>query len=359
MEAINLVLIGVIAYVIYLLTVKNKSDDRAKLNEPNNKKKSTKQINDKELIDDMISWDTQSNDSYNSYDFGVVTKEVLNPNFLNIQFHNDYRDVMTALNNIVPDKKQFFNLANIPVIYSQPEVNEVAGMVRDFINVLNENLKSEVPHYRHSNTGWDEAIQDPRVKSGWDKVQDSLGLPVSIYEDPAPKSPVKLVSIRSVDKYETEDEIKFSCDIVIQKLNVEDQMIIRTSFVQDKRALHNENNFFVQHTVEMKVMIEELFIAGYLSNHGNDYRRQQDDIDKQIYFDYNKMEYNDMTDPKYIQQVLMDNYKRRSEEIGHRNSLLDEEGQAFHQELPHIYDFSNIKGTQTIFDDMNYHREFI
>ena len=37
----------------------------------------------------------------------------------------------------------------------------------------------------------------------------------------------------------------------------------------------------------------------------------------------------------------------------HRNALLDEEGQDFHKTLPHIYDYSNIKGTRTIFDDMN------
>ena len=39
-------------------------------------------------------------------------------------------------------------------------------------------------------------------------------------------------------------------------------------------------------------------------------------------------------------------------------AMLDEEGQNFHKELPHVYDFSNIKGTQTIFDDMNYHKTF-
>ncbi len=36
-----------------------------------------------------------------------------------------------------------------------------------------------------------------------------------------------------------------------------------------------------------------------------------------------------------------------------RNALLDEEGQAFHATLPNLYDFSNIQGTRTIFDDMN------
>ena len=60
---------------------------------------------------------------------------------MNIQFHNDYRDVYTALLNIVPDKRQLFNVANIPLTYSEPEANEISLMMKDFMAVLNENIK--------------------------------------------------------------------------------------------------------------------------------------------------------------------------------------------------------------------------
>ena len=60
-----------------------------------------------------------------------------------------------------------------------------------------------------------------------------------------------------------------------------------------------------------------------------------------------------MTDPKYVQKVLMDKYNLKAKEMGLRNSLLDEEGRDFHKTLPNMYDFSNITGTRTIFDDMN------
>lgn len=361
---INILLLVIIGYVLYMIHSSHKNIDG---NIENNKNKLTKEsfynspnhnrsgyfdnnITADDIVDDVISWD-------DSYESAVITKSRLNSNFLNIKFHNDYRDVMTALNNLVPDRKQFFNLPNEPLNYSEPEVDEVKNMVKDFVSVLNQNLVTQVPSYRNPNSGWDEAIPDPKIKSGWDKVQESLGLPTSLYEDPASKAHVKLISVRYVQKYETEDEIKYNIDMILQKDNVNDQIIIKASFVQDKRPLHDENYFFKTRNIDMKVTIEQLTIVGYLSNDGDDAIRQFDG-DEEKWYDYNKMEYNNMTDPKYIQRILMEKYRQRTEEMEQRNAMLDEEGQQFHKELPHVYDFSNIKGTQTIFDDMNYHREF-
>jgi hypothetical protein len=308
------------------------------------------------IIDDVASYfsnDMVSNHSLNS-SLNIVKKKV-NPNFIDIQFHNDYRDVFTALKNIVPDKKQLFNISNIPLDYSEPEVSEVRLLLKDFIAVLNENLQSEVPLFRNANSGWDEAVVDPNVESGWDKAQKALGLPPSIYEKPAKNSLVDIIKVNKIQKYETEDEIRYVIEFVIQKRNVDDQMIIKGSYVQDKRPLNDENNFFINAKVDMKVLIEDLFIVGYLSNEGLKSKQQQldQDVGKQIFYDYNKMEKNNMTDPKYVQKVLMDQYAIRSKEVGLRNGLLDEEGRDFHKTLPNMYDFSNITGTRTIFNDMN------
>ena len=54
-----------------------------------------------------------------------IKRKPLNPNFLNIQFHNDYRDLMTAIHNIIPERRQRFNVANIPITYSE---NNEAGV---------------------------------------------------------------------------------------------------------------------------------------------------------------------------------------------------------------------------------------
>jgi len=371
MDSINIVLILLIAYTLYIIVQSRNAEVEQKSNTTRKKK-----VNKKEkfrvykrhddnpdadnILNDLVSWDnsySSSDGTCSTYSSNAIRGLRMNPHFHNIQFHNDYRDVITALNNLVPDRKQLFNLANIPLVYSEPEVGEVKNMVKDFVKVLNGNLHREVPEYRHKNSGWDEAIPDPTIKSGWETVQESLGLPASLYDDPAKKGKVMIVNVPKVQKYETEDEIKYSVDIVLQKANVNDQMVIKADFVQDKRPLVDENNFFKTSTIELKVMVENIFITGYLSEYGDNDIRLFDGDDKKFY-DYNDLEYNNLTDPKYIQKVLMEKYEQRNEETEQRTAMLDEEGQNFHRTLPHVYDFSNIKGTRTIFDDMNLHKEF-
>jgi len=323
-----------------------------KKTEPFSKKcnKKLRKINNmEEIIDDVISWDDYNTD---------VRKQRINPNFLDVQFHNDYRDVITAFNNIVPDKHQIFNLANVPLQYSEPPKEEVRQLIKDFIDVANENMQNQVPSHRNKNSGWDEAIPDPNMQSGWDKVQKSLGLAPTLYHAPKVKNG-KLVHVETlqVQKYETEDEIKYACTFILQKQNTEDQIIIKINILQDKRPLRDENNFHVNSKISLRVIIEDISIVGYLSDKGNDARLTFDG-DKEKFYDYDRLEHNNLLDPKDIQKTLLTKYQQRTEEMQQRNALLDEEGQAFHRTLPNLYDFSNIKDTRTIFDDMNSKKVF-
>jgi len=358
-DPINILLIIIIIYILYVITFDNtKKVHKEKFSKEqithDNLKYNDDILSDKNsIINDVISWDNNSNSNNSN-----VTIQKINPNLLNIQFHNDYRDVLTAINNLVPDSQQRFNLANRPLEYTEPEIKEVKMMMNNFIETLNANIMNQVPSNRNPNSGWDEVIPDPNVESGWNKFQKSLGLPTSLYEDPATKSPVKLLLIKNVQKWETDDEIKYGIDFIIQKLNVDDQMFLRGAFVQDKRPLNDENNFFRDTNVQLKVIIEDIYILGFLSNEG----QNAEDLfegQKEFYYDYNKLEYNNMTDPKYIQKVLFENYKKRSNEMGQMNATLDEEGQDFHATLPNVFDYSNVRGTRTIYDDMNTNKIFI
>ena len=355
MDGVDIILIVIIIYILYTITTKKETFNSG-FDTSFRKYSTMKNYSDisNDIMDDIVSWDSQESGDSGSI---VLKRDKVNPNFINNQFHNDYRDIITAINNIIPDRKQLFNLANIPVVYSEPEADEVKNLVSDFVNVINNNLLTEVPSHRNSNSGWDEAVPDPNLKSGWTKMRESLGLATSLYKNPAPKNGLRLVAITYVQKYETDDEIKYSCDIVLQKYGVDDQIILKASFVQDKRPLHDENNFFVTTNVNMKVTVEDIYIVGYMSKDGNDARLTFDG-DKEKYYDYNQLEHNNLTDPKYVQKILMEKYRQRNEEMEQRVAMLDEEGQAFHKQLPSIYDFSNIRGTQTIFDDMNYHKTF-
>ena len=107
----------------------------------------------------------------------------------------------------------------------------------------------------------------------------------------------------------------------------------------------------------MKVIIEDVFVLGYLSKDGPD-SKQQVDLDKEKFYNYDLMEQNNMTDPKEIQKILMQKYKERNNEMENRVNSLDQEGRNYLSTLPNIYDFSNIRGTRSIFDDMNEKKVF-
>ena len=355
LENSNIILICIIVLLILFFAFGHKSQKIDPVNKSTNKArlrygyKPNKSIDD-ELMDEIVSCGSSSS--------GNITREALKPNYLNIQFHNDYRDVLTAINNIIPKKRQRFNLASIPIKYSEPPPAEIKQLMKDFIKVLNVNILEEVPNVRNKNSGFDELIPNPTIRSGFEEAQKPLGLPRSLYEDPACKAMVRLIAVERVQKYETEDEIRYVIQFVLQKMNVNDQLILKASFVQDKRPLQDEDNFFVTKNIDMRIIIEDIFVIGVLSDEGPIDTQQQFQINKEKYFDYNKLEENQLTDPKYIQKMLMKRYRERSIEMQQRNDLLDEEGRDFYRTLPSIYDYSNITGTRTIFDDMNKPKHF-
>lgn len=349
MNVINIILLLIVGYVLYSLTFnKTNTNTKGRVIPYYGSYRDNSRSFKNDVIDDIISLDN----SYGSH--GPVKRELLNPNFLNIQFHNDYRDLATAFNNLIANQRQLFNLPNEPVKYSEPDPSEVKRLVNDFVKLVNTNLRTQVPGRRNCQSGWDEAIPDPNIAPGWAQMRKSLGLPVSLYEGPAANNLVKLIGVNLVQKYETEDEVKYSCDIVLQKYNVIDQIILKVDFIQNKRPLNDENVFFNNNPqIQLRVHIENIFIVGYLSPYGDDAKRQFDG-DEVKYYDYDKLEYNNMTDPKYIRDILMKKYKQRTEEMEQRNAMLDEEGQEFHKTLPQVYDAANILGTKVMFSKHPY-----
>lgn len=355
----TIALIIIISLLVFVMFYNTKSNigEHFDPNKTIDKKELLKQnIIKKQVIEDVASYfsdDMISNYSLHSNDSLNIEKKQVNPNFINVQFHNDYRDVYTALMNIVPDKRQLFNVANIPLRYSEPGLDEVKLLLKDFIAVLNENLKSEVPLYRNPNSGWDEAIIDQPNESGWDRVQKALGLPVSLYSRPAGKGIVEIVKVNKISKYETEDELMYQIEVILAKRGVDDQMVIKGSFVIDKRILMNEDNFFVSGKVDLKVQIQEIFTVGFLSKGGlkNTLSMQDLDVGKEVYGDANYETNVSMTDPKYVMKTLNERYNTKEKESTLRNSLLDEEARDFHRYLPNSYNFSNIQSVKTIFND--------
>lgn len=259
----------------------------------------------------------------------------LKPYFLEMKFHTDYRDVLTAMYNLVPNQRQLFNVENTPLSYGVVPTGEVTALINDFIQNLNENIRTEVTDYRTSSSGWDELEPDPNIKSGWTKAQEALGLHGSLYKEPAKRGIVKLLTILKSEKYETDDEIRYITRIVIYKKDIPEQMLIKVSFMMPRKFPHS-------------VIIEELDMLGIYTDYGEFADSYHD---TQLY-NFDGLEETDMLDDRHIVEELLAKYKKRTEELNYRNSLLDKDSQQFHKELPSLDNYDAYKVTKSITDDM-------
>jgi hypothetical protein len=315
-------------------------------------------------VDEDIIFDDNSEDSDIDIDYVEQLKKLkkgnnsakLNKHFLDTQFHNDYRDTITAFNNIAPNQKQLFNQVNLPVKFTLLKIgdkgnSEVNKLVKRFVIELNQNVMTEVPEHRNASSGWDELIPEKKVKSGWEKQQESLGLPTSIYNEPAKNGKVKIVKLDRIEKYETEDEIKYSCYVVLKKKNVTDQMCLRLSFVLDRKEVNIDRDMFKESDeIATQVVIEEIFIVGFYSDYGQD--GQLENYKPDDFYNFEALNGADMIDQKTIVKELREKYKQRTKEMNSFNAMLDTEGANFHAEMPSRNEYDSLKVSRDIFDDV-------
>ncbi|AYV84839.1 MAG: hypothetical protein Hyperionvirus43_2 [Hyperionvirus sp.] len=217
-------------------------------------------------------------------------KEIsLNPVFEQMQFHNDYRDTLSAFNDIAR-QKVIFNEGDLPTECVDVDVDddEVIFLVEEFIETLNEDVLNNVGDQRDANTGWDEPIVEKKTVSGWEKQRIELGLPVSLYQDPASRDIVHLLKIDAAEKFTTASEIKYQIVIIIQKANVADQMVVKISFV-----FSDPKN----------VTIEEINVVGYLTN---------DELVKDDFYNFKSLDHGlGITDNKLVVEELTKKYKNK------------------------------------------------
>lgn len=356
MDLLNIVLVLAIIYIIFLMIKKNNSSisgDTFVTNVP-----TTEEEHVEKTIDKYISSREEYEKNLDNLIKATHKKRTKNikPNgsFLDVQFHNDYRDLLTAINNVAPDQKQIFNMGNIPVKTHVPKENnhEVKRLVHEFMREINSNIKNEVTDTLNPNSGWDELMPNKNEKSGWEKTQEALGLPSSVYNQPAGKSKMRLVKIDSVIKQETDTEIKYICKLIIKKKNVNDQVILRVSFVIHKQNVDERKLFedvhcnlnkidnirFDQPGVEANatsyanVIIEEIFIVGFLTSSHVDAIDAVNQVENNEY-DFSRMENNEMTSNSSIMKQLQYAYMKRANEANKFDQAMDKETRDFHWSL--------------------------
>ena len=298
-----------------------------------------------DYLDNLLNY-TENN--YSS--LGAKNKTNNMGEFVEAQFHTDYRDTLTAFNNIAPAQKQIFNIANLPLEFTNPKKSETFKLIDDFIKQVNKNIETEVPDYRKANTGWDEPIVDQKLETGWEREMKNLGLPTSLYPDPAKKSPIKLIKLDHVEKYETDDEIRYICYLFIKKNDnsVKDILIIRVSFVLDKKIINEDRLFFNQRPTETSIVLEEIFVVGFMTNKGVGRDNQLRDS----FYNFSDLEKDGMLDDSKIIKQLNKKLSDRYQQMQKFNNSMDHDFREIKKDAPDISNYNSYQSTQTIYDDM-------
>ncbi len=199
----------------------------------------------------------------------------LNPYFVDIRVHQDYTDTINSFELLMPNKKEIFNDMNNPVRNTESVDGETDKIVKQFIKEVNK-MSSNSPDVK---LGWNN-ISVKRNDSGWDEYMKNLGLPKSLYKDPAGPASIKLIKIDHVEKYETDTQIKYIIFMIVQKPNSDDQMIVRASIVVVRSDANLEREFFdaTKNYYDTNVKIEDIFIVGFLTKIGTEPKSARDKL---------------------------------------------------------------------------------
>jgi len=289
-----ILIIILIATILYFILNKRKHQRNIKINTDEYFDDDFDDIDVESNVDDVIS--NKKSPTYR-----------VHPYFAEMQFHNDYRDVITAIDCVVETGRPLFNRSNLPVKAVEISKSETKNLLRAFVKTLNRNIKNNIKNEADLNYGWKNVMPNSNIESGWQKQLKELGLPEDIYGKNAKKSSVRIIKIDRVDKFETKDQVRIDVYLVMQKLNVSDQMVTKVSFVMDKDDLNMDRNFFKKNKdVDLNVHIESIFIVGYLTDQSYGSKRNYFD-----FYTFENIEKDNIMDQEEIFKQLRQKYADR------------------------------------------------
>lgn len=224
----------------------------------------------------------------------------LNKFFVESQFNNSYRDVLTAFNYVCPDQKILFNLQALPVTitrYPNGETPiEFVKLISQFLNRVNDEIKKLPDSYEVVNNYNNYMPLTSQLKKntegkGIDIFYKSIGVDFNLYPDLPANAPIELIDIISITKEYTESETKYIATIAVKKIleSVTDQLKITVHFIVKNNPLDSCDMFDScspppqDINSYQKVAIEFIYIDGYYTNDFNvDYDCMRSDTSKKV-----------------------------------------------------------------------------
>lgn len=207
----------------------------------------------------------------------------LNKFFIQTQFSDSYRDVLTVFNNICPDQKVIFNLQSLPVITTKYQLNKdipfvFIKLVTQFINQVNKEIKKLPESYEIVNNYNNYMPLTSQLKKytenkGINKFYKDIGVDYNLYADTPPNAPVELIKIISATREYTDAETKYVITLVIKKIlkSITDQLKITVHFVTKNNPLEGYDLFNGEPSTQtinstQQVAIEFIFVDGYYTD---------------------------------------------------------------------------------------------
>ena len=232
----------------------------------------------------------------------------IKPYFVDMRVHNDYRDTLTAFNDVAPDQRPIFNRSMLPVKQVEVNPNQVKPLVKAFLKRVNDDIKYNVSDSLNSQSGFDEFVSEKRMETdGWGEEMKQLGLPESLYLKPAKRAKIILVKIDAVEKYATEDQLNFIVHMIVQKKNTPDQMIVKVSFILDNLDINADRNLNnKEKEIDYNAKIEEIYIIGFLTDH-----QYGDPVERKDFYQFDNIEKDEVLDQELILKALQEKYKQR------------------------------------------------
>ena len=254
-----------------------------------NSKSKSKFDQDINIINQMRNKYSKSSKSSKSNNSGLKNKipcKKLNKFFVQTQFSDSYRDVLTVFNNICPDQKNLFNLQSLPVITTKYQLNSdtpfiFIKLVTQFINQVNKEISKLPESYEIVNNYNNYMPLTSQLKKytenkGINKFYKDIGVDYNLYADTPPNAPIELIKIISAKREYTDAETKYVITLVVKKIlkSVSDQLQITVHYVTKNNPLEGYDLFNGtprEQTINstQQVAIEFIFVDGYFTDDFN------------------------------------------------------------------------------------------
>lgn len=237
---------------------------------------------DVNIINQMRTKSAYSSSKNNKSKNKIPCKK-LNKFFVQTQFSDSYRDVLTVFNNICPDQKIIFNLQTLPVVTTKYQLNRdtpfvFIKLVTQFINQVNKEIKKLPESYEIVNNYNNYMPLTSQLKKytenkGINKFYKDIGVDYNLYADTPPNAPIELIKIISAKREYTDAETKYVITLVVKKIlkSVQDQLQITVHLVTKNNPFEGYDLFDGKPPVEtinstQQVAIEFIFVDGYFTD---------------------------------------------------------------------------------------------